>query len=317
MPQGKDIKIISGNSNKHFAESICRNIGLRLSSLNVTTFSDGEISVSLHETVRGSDVFIIQSTCYPVNDNLVEMLILVDACKRASASRVTAVTPYFGYARQDRKVKSRDPISAKLVANLITSAGSDRVLTMDLHAAQIQGFFDIPVDNLLGGPLFADYYHKKFGNADDVMVVSPDVGSVGRAREFANKMGMGLAIIDKRREEANKAEVMNIIGSVEGMRIILFDDIVDTAGSFCEAVKALEEIGGAKEIYGCASHGVLSGKAVERIENCNIKELVFTDTIPYRYDNRCEKIKYLSAAPLFAEAIERIFLEVPISNLFR
>jgi len=317
MSHGKDIKIISGNSNPVFAESICRNIGLRLSNTTVQTFSDGEMSVSLHETVRGSDVFIIQSTCYPVNDNLMEMLIMVDACKRASASRITVVIPYFGYARQDRKAKSRDPISAKLVANLITSAGADRVLTMDLHAAQIQGFFDIPVDNLLGGPLFADYYQKKFIDADDIMVVSPDIGSVARARGFAMKMGLGLAIIDKRREKANQAEVMNIIGSVEGMRIILFDDMVDTAGSFCEAVRALEEIGGAKEIYGCASHGVLSGKSVERIEKCNIEELIFTDTIPYRYGTPCGKIKYISAAPLFAEAIERIFQEVSISTLFR
>ena len=317
MSHGKDIKIISGNSNPLFAESICRNLGLRLSNTTVQTFSDGEMSISLHETVRGSDVFIIQSTCYPVNDNLMEMLIMVDACKRASASRITVVIPYFGYARQDRKAKSRDPISAKLVANLITSAGADRVLTMDLHAAQIQGFFDIPVDNLLGSPLFADYYQNKFKDTDDLMVVSPDIGSVARARAFAMKMGLGLAIIDKRREKANQAEVMNIIGCVEGMRIILFDDMVDTAGSFCEAVKALEEIGGAKEIYGCASHGVLSGKSIERIENSNIKELIFTDTIPYRYDTPCDKIKYISAAHLFAEAIERIFQEVSISVLFR
>ena len=317
MSHGKDIKIITGNSNIPFAESVCRNIGLRLCSTNVTAFSDGEISISLNETVRGSDVFIIQSTSYPVNEHLMEMLILADACKRASASRITLVIPYFGYARQDRKAKSRDPISAKLVANLITSAGADRVLTMDLHAAQIQGFFDIPVDNLLGSPLFADYYQRKFCDADDVMVVSPDVGSVGRARAFAKKMGLGLAIIDKRREKANHVEVMNIIGSVEGKRIILFDDIVDTAGSFCEAVKALEDIGGAKEIYGCASHGVLSGKAIERIENCNIKELLFTDSIPYRNGKPSDKIKYLTAAPLFAEAIERIFQEVSISTLFR
>jgi len=317
MSHGKDIKIISGNSNMLFAESICRNIGSRLCRTDVQTFSDGEISVSMHETVRGSDVFIVQSTCHPVNDNLMEMLIMVDACKRASASRVTVVIPYFGYARQDRKAKSRDPISAKLVANLITSAGADRVLTMDLHAAQIQGFFDIPVDNLLGSPLFADYYQKKFGDANDVMVVSPDIGSVARARSFAQKMGLGLAIIDKRREKANQVEVMNIIGSVEGMRIILFDDIVDTAGSLCEAVKALEESGGAKEIYGCASHGVLSGQAIERIEASGIKELVCTDTIPYRYSKPCDKIKYLTAAPLFAEGIERIFQEVSISTLFR
>ena len=317
MAHGKDIKIISGNSNTAFAESVCRNIGIRACSTNVTTFSDGEISVSLNETVRGSDVFIIQSTCYPINEHIMEMLILIDACKRASASRVTAVIPYFGYARQDRKAKSRDPISAKLVANIITKAGADRVLTMDLHAAQIQGFFDIPVDNLVGSPLFADYYQKKFDKADDVMVVSPDVGSVGRARAFAQKMGMRLAIIDKRREEANKVEGMTIIGDVKGMRIILFDDMVDTAGSFCEAVRVLEQEGGAKEIYGCASHGVLSGKAIERIEKCNIRELLFTDSVPYRGEKPCNKIKYLSAAPLFGEAIERIFEEVSISTLFR
>ena len=317
MSQGRDIKIISGNSNAPFACSVCRNIGLRLVDSSVMTFSDGEIWVSLHESVRGSDVFIIQSTCHPVNDHLMEMLIMVDACKRASASRITVVIPYFGYARQDRKAKSRDPISAKLVANLITSAGADRVLTMDLHAAQIQGFFDIPVDNLLVGPLFADYYQRKFPNVDDVMVVSPDIGSVARAREFALKMGMGLAIVDKRREKANQSEVMNIIGSVEGKHIILFDDMVDTAGSLCEAAKALQETGGAKEIYACASHGILSGAAIERIENSNIKELLFSDSIPYRGKKPCDRIQYISAAPLFAEAIERIFAEVSISTLFR
>jgi len=318
MAHGKEIKIICGNSNKPFAEIVCRNIGLRICHTDVTTFSDGEISVSLYETVRGSDVFIIQSTCYPINDHLMEMLIMVDACKRASASRITCVIPYFGYARQDRKAKSRDPISAKLVANLITSAGADRVLTMDLHAAQIQGFFDIPVDNLLGSPLFVEYYHKKFGdNTNDVFVVSPDIGSVSRARLFAMKMGLGLAIIDKRREKANHAEVVNIIGNVEGKRIILYDDMVDTGGSLCGAAKALVEHGGAKEIYACASHGVLSGKSIELIDQSIIKELVFTDTIPYGAAKSCEKIKYLSAAPLFAEAIKRIFEEVSISPLFR
>ena len=317
MAHGRDIKIISGNSNVPFADSVCRNIGLRLGDVSVKTFSDGEISVSLYETVRGSDVFIVQSTCYPVNDHIMEMLIMVDACRRASASRITLVIPYFGYARQERKAKSRDPISAKLLANLITSAGVDRVLTMDLHAAQIQGFFDIPVDNLLGGPLFADYYLRKFAGADDVMVVSPDIGSVGRAREFALKMGMGLAIVDKRREKANQSDVMNIIGSVEGKRIIMFDDMVDTAGSLCHAAKALHDIGGAKEIYACASHGILSGKAVERIENSSIKELIFTDTIRYRGEKPSDKIHYITAAPLFAEAIERIFAEVSISTLFR
>ena len=318
MAHGKDIKIICGNSNKLFAENVCRNIGLRLGNTDVTTFSDGEISVSLHETVRGSDVFIIQSTSSPINDHLMEMLIMVDACKRASASRITCVMPYFGYARQDRKTKSRDPISAKLVANLITSAGADRVLTIDLHAAQIQGFFDIPVDNLVGSPLFVEYYFKKFcGTMDDVIVVSPDIGSVARARAFALKMGLGLAIIDKRREKANQSEVVNIIGSVEGKRVILFDDMVDTAGSLCGATKALVELGGAKEIYACATHGVLSGKAIELIENSVIQELVFTDTIPYGERTPCGKIKYLSAAPLFAEAIKRIFEEVSISTLFR
>jgi len=317
MAQGKDIKIICGNSNKSFAESVCRNIGLRLGSTNVSTFSDGEIAVSLNETVRGSDVFIIQSTCTPINDHLMEMLIMVDACKRASASRVTCVVPYFGYARQDRKAKSRDPISAKLVANLITSAGTDRVLTMDLHAAQIQGFFDIPVDNLLGSPLFVDYYSKKFKGDNNTIIVSPDIGSVARARAFALKMGLGLAIIDKRREKANQAEVMNLIGEVEGKRVILYDDMVDTAGSLCEAANALVEKGGAKEIYACASHGVLSGNAIERIEQSVVREVIFSDTIPFHNEKPCEKIKYLTAAPLFAEAINRIFEEVSISTLFR
>ncbi|MCL2628646.1 MAG: ribose-phosphate pyrophosphokinase, partial [Oscillospiraceae bacterium] len=288
MSHGKDIKVVCGNSNKPFAESVCRNLGLRLSSSHVSTFSDGEIAVSLDDSVRGSDVFIIQSTCTPINDYLMEMLIMVDACKRASAHRVTCVMPYFGYARQDRKAKARDPISAKLVANLITSAGTDRVLTMDLHAAQIQGFFDIPVDNLIGSPLFVDYYKKKFkGHMDDVMIVSPDIGSVARARAFALRMNLGLAIVDKRREKANHAEVMNIIGSVEGKRVILFDDMVDTAGSLCEAAKALVENGGAKEIYASASHGVLSGEAIERIENSVVREVVFSDTVPFTRHEPC------------------------------
>jgi len=317
MSQGKDMKIICGNSNIPFAEDVCRNIGLRLGNTTVSTFSDGEIAVSVDDSMRGSDVFILQSTCTPINDNLMEMLILVDACKRASASRVTCVMPYFGYARQDRKVRARDPISAKLVANLITSAGTDRVLTMDLHAAQIQGFFDIPVDNLLGSPLFVDYFQKKFKGSNDTVIVSPDIGSVARARAFALKMGLSLAIVDKRREKANHAEVMNLIGSVEGKRVILYDDMVDTAGSLCEAAKALVENGGAKEIYACATHGVLSGEAIEKIENSVVKEVVFSDTIPFSGKKPCNKIKYLTAAPLFAEAINRIFQEVSISTLFR
>jgi len=318
MAHGKEIKIICGNSNIKFAESLCRNIGLRLGQTDVAKFSDGEISVSLYETVRGSDVFIIQSTCNPVNDHLMEMLIMVDACKRASASRITVVMPYFGYARQDRKAKSRDPITAKLVANLITSAGTDRVLTMDLHAYQIQGFFDIPVDNLTASRLFVDYFSKKLGSGnDEVVVVSPDIGSVNRARSFAKKMDLGLAVIDKRRERANHSAVVNIIGSVEGKRIIMFDDLVDTGGSLCNAANALIESGGAIEVYACASHGVLSGKAVELIEQSQIKEMLFTDTIPYPSKIKSSKIKYLTAAPLFAEAIERIFQEVSISTLFR
>ena len=318
MSHGKEIKIICGNSNTPLAESICRNIGLKLGHADVAKFSDGEISVSLFETVRGLDVFIIQSTCGPVNDHIMEMLIMVDACKRASASRITVVIPYFGYARQDRKTKSRDPITAKLLANLITSAGADRVLTIDLHAGQIQGFFDIPVDNLTAKPLFVDYFNKKFaGNTDDVMVVAPDIGSVNRARMFAKKMDMGLAVVDKRREKANQSEVMNIIGSVEGKRIILFDDLVDTGGSLCGAAQALVERGGATEVYACATHGVLSGAAVEILENSIVKEMVFTDTIPYPSKIKSSKVKYLTAAPLFAEAIERIFQEVSISTLFR
>ncbi len=318
ISHGKDIKIFSGNSNRDLAESICRCIGIRLGDSSVSHFSDGEISVSLYETVRGSDVFVVQSTCYPVNDNLMELLIMIDAARRASAGRITAVIPYFGYARQDRKAKARDPISAKLVANLITSAGADRVLTMDLHAPQIQGFFDIPVDNLVGGPLFSDYYLKKFGEGnEEVMVVSPDVGSVARARNFAHKMGMNLAIVDKRREKANQSEVMNIIGDVKDKHVILFDDMVDTAGSLCHACKALVEIGGAKDIYACASHGVLSGEAVKRIDESYIKEMLFLDSIPYSAQKKSDKIKYLSVAPMFAEAIERVYEEVSISTLFK
>ena len=318
ISHGKDLKIFTGNANRKLAEDICKNVGKQLGQSEVVTFSDGEVSVSLYETVRGSDVFIVQSTCGPVNDHLMELLVMIDACKRASAGRITAVIPYFGYARQDRKAKSRDPISAKLVANIITVAGADRVLTMDLHASQIQGFFDIPVDNLLASPLFAEYYLNKFGeNAEDVVVVSPDVGSVTRSRTFTLRMGYDLAIIDKRREKANQSEVMNIIGEVRDKRVILFDDMVDTAGSLCGAAKALIEIGGAKEIYACASHGILSGPAIERIEESYIKELVFTDTIPYPQKEKIEKIKYLTAAPLFAEAIERVYEEVSISTLFR
>jgi ribose-phosphate pyrophosphokinase len=243
---------------------------------------------------------------------------MIDAMRRASAGRITAVIPYFGYARQDRKAKSRDPISAKLVANLITAAGADRVLTMDLHAAQIQGFFDIPVDNLQGGHLFVKHYVNKFGKGnEEVMVVSPDVGSTARARTFSMKLGVNMAIVDKRRERANQSEVMNIIGDVSGKTCILLDDIVDTAGSLCGAAKAIMEIGGAKEVYACATHGVLSGPALDRINSSCIKELLLLDTIPYPANRaKCDKIQYLSTAPVFAEAIRRIYEEVSISSIF-
>ena len=318
IAHGKEIKIFAGNSNPKLAEAICQSLSKVPGKSEAKRFADGECSISVYETVRGADVFIVQSTCKPVNDNLRERLVMIDAMKRASAGRITAVIPYFGYARQDRKAKSRDPISAKLVANLITKAGADRVLTMDLHANQIQGFFDIPVDNLLGAHLFANYFISQFGKGNtDVMVVSPDVGSVARVRTFAHKLEMNMAIVDKRREQANKSEVMNIIGNVEGKDIILLDDMVDTAGSLCGAAEALVKIGGAKRVYAGASHGVLSGPAIERIQNSCIEELTLLDTIPYPADKpACDKIKYLSVAPIFAEAIERIYEEVSISTLF-
>ena len=318
ISHGKDIKVFCGNANQPLAAEICQMMGTKLGESEVKSFADGEVSVSLYETVRGSDVFVVQSTCKPVNDNLMELLVMIDALRRASAGRITAVIPYFGYARQDRKAKARDPISAKLVANMITAAGADRVLTMDLHASQIQGFFDIPVDNLLGNPIFVDYYAKKFGDkCEDMMVVSPDVGSVARARAFAQKLHMQLAIVDKRRQKANSSEVMNIIGDVRGKRVILFDDMVDTGGSLCGAAQALMELGGATEVFACASHGVLSGPAVDRIEKSVIKEVLFLDTVPARPETKCDKIKYLSVAHMFAEAIERIYEEVSVSKLFQ
>ena len=318
ISHGKNIKIFSGNSHPALAMQIASALGLPLGKATISAFADGEISVSISESVRGSDVFLVQSTCGPVNNNLMELLIMIDSCKRASAGRITAVIPYFGYARQDRKSKARDPISAKLVANLITAAGADRVLTMDLHAAQIQGFFDIPVDNLYGAPLFASHYLRRFGyGREDLVVVSPDVGSVARARSFAMKMGLGLAIVDKRREKANCSEVMNIIGNVEGKTCLLLDDMVDTAGSLCGAAKAIVEVGGAKEVFACASHGVLSGPAIDRINDSVIDELLLLDTIPYPKDKpACDKIHYLPVAPVFAEAINRIYEEMSISSLF-
>jgi ribose-phosphate pyrophosphokinase len=317
---GENIKIFCGNSNPSFAETVCKELNLKLGDGTVQTFSDGEVSVSLNETVRGADVFLIQSTCKPVNDHLMELLVMIDACRRASAGRITAVIPYFGYARQDRKAKSRDPISAKLVANMLTAAGADRILTMDLHAAQIQGFFDIPVDHLLGNPTFVEYYLNKFPedkfNHDDFVVCSPDVGSVARARAFAAKVHMGLAIVDKRRQKANVCEVMNVIGDVKGKTCILFDDMIDTAGSLCNAAQALVDVGGAKEVYACATHGVLSGPAFERIEKSPIKEVVVHNTIPLVENCPCAKIKQLDVAPIFARAISHVHGGTSIADLF-
>ena len=325
IAHGKDIKVFTGNSNPKLAKDICRELGIPLGNSEVGAFSDGENFASIYETVRGSDVFVVQSTCSfvddgkpgTVNDALMELLIMIDALRRASAGRITAVIPYFGYARQDRKTKPRDPISAKLVANLITTAGADRVLTMDLHANQIQGFFDIPEDNLLGSPIFVEHFSQKYAAVhDDTMVVSPDVGSVARARAFAQKLNMPLAIVDKRRQKANSSEVMNIIGDVRDKHVILLDDMVDTGGSLCHAAKALVEIGHAKDVTACASHGVLSGPSIQRINDSVLDEVIFLDTIPAKPGVRCDKIRYISVAHMFAEAISHIYMETSVSPLF-
>ena len=335
ITHGKDIKIFTGNANPKLAGDIVEALKKKVAEYKITNlasgeitlgeislgknevgcFSDGEIFVNNYETVRGSDVFIVQSTCYPVNNNLMELLIMIDAFKRASAGRITAVIPYYGYARQDRKAKARDPISAKLVADLIATAGADRVLTMDLHAPQIQGFFNIPVDHLLGVPTLYPYYREKFaGSMDDVVVVSPDFGSVTRARYFANKIDAPLAIIDKRRPKANVSQVMNIIGDVEGKRCIIVDDLLDTGGTFINAANALKEKG-ALEIYGCITHAVLSGNAISRIEESCIKEIVVLNTIPSDRLKGSKKFRTLSVAPVFAKAIERIYKKRPMSYL--
>ena len=314
---GKDIKIFAANSTVRVSEQIAECLGLPLGKSEVSTFSDGEITVSLFESVRGSDCFIIQSTGAPVNNNIMEMLIMIDAMKRASAARITAVIPYFGYARQDRKAKARDPISAKLVADLITTAGADRVLTMDLHVPQIQGFFNIPVDHLLGAPVLSNYLKDRIGdNVDEYVAVSPDLGSVTRARTFATRLGCPLAIVDKRRQKANVSEVMNIIGDVRGKKVILIDDMVDTAGTLCNSAQALIDKGGATEVIACATHGVLSGPAIERLQNSCIKELILLDTIPLPPEKAIPKITLLPVAPLFAEAIERIYEDKPVSTMY-
>jgi ribose-phosphate pyrophosphokinase len=308
------IKIFSGNSNPDLAEKICSFVGVPLGSAQVKSFSDGEIAVEITESVRGLDTFVVQSTCPPVNNNLMELLIMIDALRRASAERINAVIPYYGYARQDRKVAPRQPISAKLVANLITEAGASRVLTIDLHAGQIQGFFDIPVDNLYASPIVLEYLRKKF--KDDLVLIAPDAGGVERTRAFAKRLDASLAIIDKRRERANVAQVMHIIGKVKGKVAVILDDMVDTAGTLTQAAKALTEHG-ATAIFACCTHAVLSGNAIQKINDSPLEELIVTDTIPITQEvSSCKKIKVLSVAELFAEAIKRIHKNESVSSLF-
>lgn len=307
------LKVFTCNSNPKLAQEIVEYIGVELGDAEVFRFSDGEIQIRLNESVRGCDVFLIQSTCFPVNDNLMEVLVMVDALKRASTKSINVVIPYYGYGRQDRKARSRDPITAKLVANLIETAGAHRVIAMDLHATQIQGFFDIPVDHLLGVPILGQYYRTK--KLHDIVVVSPDHGGVVRARRLADYLSAPLAIIDKRRPEPNVSEVMNIIGNIEGKTAILIDDIIDTAGTITLAAKALMEYGAA-EVYACCTHAVLSGPAMERLENSSIRELLVTDTIPITHPIPFSKIKILSVAPIMGEAIIRIHEQLSVSKLF-
>lgn len=308
-----NIKVFACNSNPELAAEIAKHLGVELGAVTVKKFSDGEISVNIAESVRGKDVYIIQSTNDPVNDHLMELLILTDACKRASAHSVTAVIPYFGYARQDRKAKPRDPITSKLVANMIVTAGIDRVMTMDLHADQEQGYFDIPVDHLIGMPILVDYFQKQ--NIEDLVVVSPDHGSVKRARSVAKPFDAPIAIIDKRRQEANKCEVMNVIGDVVGKNCLIVDDMIDTAGTICNAAKALMDLG-AKSVKAAATHGVLSGPAIERIKDSAISEMVLLNTIPLPEEKQIDKIKVLCVGELFAEMIKRIQTDTPMSSYF-
>ena len=306
------IKIFTGNANPELAKEICDYLGIDLGDSVVSKFSDGEINVEIDESVRGKDVYIVQPTCEPGNEHIMELLIMVDAIRRASARRITAVIPYYGYARQDRKSRGREPITAKLIANLLTKAGCRRVLTMDLHAQQIQGFFDVPVDHLYAASIIANYFQSL--ELDDLVVVSPDIGGVARARKFAELLHAPLAIIDKRRPKPNVSEVMNIIGDIDGKNVILIDDIIDTAGTITNAAKALKERG-AKEVYASCSHAVLSGPAIDRLNDCPIKEVVTTNSIPTDSKN-CDKIKVLSVAPLFGEAIMRIFQDASVSKMF-
>ena len=308
------MRIFSGNANLELAGKIAENLGVPLGKVNVTAFSDGETRVEIDENVRGMDVFIIQPTCPPVNITLMELLIMIDAVRRSSADRITAVIPYYGYARQDRKVAPRAPITAKLVADIITKAGANRVLAMDLHAGQIQGFFNIPVDNLFATPVLLDYIKKHYRG--DIVIVSPDTGGVERARAFGKRLGASLAIIDKRREGPNDAQVMNIIGHVKGKKVILLDDMIDTAGTVVQSAKALAEEG-AIDVSVCCTHPVLSGPAIERIEQSGLKEVIVTDTIPLHEKARaCSRIKVLSVSGLLSEAVRRIYYNDSVSSLF-
>ena len=310
---GKKLKIFTGNANPALAKEICDYLGLPLGEAFVGRFNNGEVQIMIDESVRGKDVFIIQPTSYPVNDNLMELMVMADALKRASARHITAVVPYYGYARQDRKTRGREPITAKLVANLMQTAGITRLVTIDLHAGQIQGFFDVPVDHLFGASILAKYINEK--NMEDVIVVSPDLGGVKRARDLADRIGAPIAIIEKKRPEPGVAKVMNLIGDVAGKNCIIIDDIVDTAGSLVEGAKALEEFG-AKSVTAAVTHAVLTDPASERIANSNIKELIVTNTIPLPENCNLPNITQLSVAPLLGEAIMRIFHEVSVSNLF-
>lgn len=313
MTSRKRLKIFTGNANTKLAREIAQYLGVSLGAAQVNHFSDGEIQVKINESVRGADVFIIQPTSSPVNENLMELLIMVDAVRRASARRITAVLPYYGYARQDRKTRARDPITAKLVANLIFASGARRVITMDLHAGQIQGFFDIPVDHLPGVPILAQYFLQQ--KLSDLVVVSPDLGGVTRARDLAERIGAPIAIIDKRRPEPNVAEIMNIIGDIHDRNVIMIDDIIDTAGTIAQGAKALKDWG-ARDIYICCTHPVLSGPALQRLEEAPVKEVLVTNTISVPPEKIIPKMKVLSVAPLLGEAIIRIHEDLSVSKLF-
>ena len=308
-----DYKIFAGNSHRELAEEIASILNKPLGDCIVKTFSDGEVCVDLKESVRGVDCYIIQSTCDPVNNNLMELLIMIDAMKRASAGRINAVIPYYGYARQDRKARARDPITAKLVADMLVAAGADRVVTMDLHASQIQGYFNIPVDHMLGMPIYRNFFKDQ--NIEDLVIVSPDHGSVPRARKMAEPLNCPIAIVDKRRPQPNKSEIMNIIGNIEGKNCILVDDMIDTAGTITNAANALKELG-AKSVKACATHGILSGPAKERIEASAIEELVLLNTVPLAEERKLDKMTFLSVAPLFAETITKIHTNGCVSELF-